>query len=98
MGSDKADTHVWVQRHGEGTTHHTPVVPVRLHWENESIEETHAASEAIADQWRASYQAADWSTLQADFYTWMQAVGVSSAAWAKRADFAMALRRSFGPG
>ena len=94
MGVDVADTLPTL--HGEGTTHHAP--QVRLHWENLSIEETHPATSTIYLAWAASYMAADWTTLQADFYTWMSSVGVSSAAWAKRADFAFALRRSFGPG
>ena len=94
MGSDRADTHIHL--HGEGDDHHAP--QVRLHWGALSIDETHTATAGQVATWAADYQAADWSTLQADFYTWMQAVGVSSAAWAKRAAFAGALRRAFGPG
>jgi hypothetical protein len=92
MGADRADTHIHL--HGEGTTHHAP--EVRLHWGAQGIDETHDATSAIVLAWAASYVAGDWAQLQSDLYAWMTSAGVSSAAWAKRADFAGALRRAWG--
>ena len=43
MGEEVSDTHF--KLHGEGTTAHTP--EVRLHWGDESIDETHDMTHTI---------------------------------------------------
>ena len=92
MGQFVSDTHVAL--HGEGTTGHTP--KVRLHWGNESIDETHEAPFASVWYWRSLVVAADWTALGQSFADWMDDVGASSAAKAKKAQFTQSLRYALG--
>ena len=92
MGVDKADTHIML--HGEGAIHHTP--QCRLHYGDESIDETHDMSTAVVLSLASSYNSASWSALYATFVGWMAAASVSSEAWALRDSFAAAARRAWG--
>lgn len=92
MGSDKADTHIIL--HGEGSIHHTP--QCRLHFGNESIDETHDMPSAVVLQLAAHYLSASWSDFRTEFHGWMQSAGVSPEAWGKRDAFAAAARRALG--